>query len=528
MASLRSTDRLIRLALRRDRVWTTVWVAALLLLVAWSVVEYKALYSTAADLQARADLIVGNAATIALTGPGYGFDHPTIGNMLANDLLGWYAVALALMSIFQIVRHTRAEEEDGRAELLSATGVGRHARSAAALAVTFAANALVAILTVLALIAFGLEPAGAVAFGLASGLCGVLFAAVALAAAQVSAHARVASATAGALLGGAYVLRAAGDVGDGTLSWFSPIGWTQAVRPFADERWWPLLLLAAAAVCACLIALALERRRDLGAGLVSSRPGPARGSAALAGLVGVPLRLQRIAIPAWALGTLFGGLVYGSVATDIEGMLRENPTLAQYLGGGVGDLEDGYFVMVLMILSLVATGFALQSVLRIRSEETSGRAELILATPRSRIRWAGGYALVTLVGSLVVIAAGGLGLGLGYVLAGGDGSRLATLLGASLLWTPAVLVMAAAAGALLGAAPRALPVIWAALGYCFFVAFFGDGLDLPDWLRGISPFEHVPEAPATALEPGPLIWLSLVALALTAAALAALRHRDIG
>ena len=36
---------------------------------------------------------------------------------------------------------------------------------------------------------------------------------------------------AGAVLGAAYLLRAAGDVGDGTLSWLSPIGWAQAHAP---------------------------------------------------------------------------------------------------------------------------------------------------------------------------------------------------------------------------------------------------------------------------------------------------------
>jgi putative exporter of polyketide antibiotics len=39
----------------------------------------------------------------------------------------------------------------------------------------------------------------------------------------------------------AYLARAAGDAGQGDLwwlSWASPIGWAQQIRPFAGERWW--------------------------------------------------------------------------------------------------------------------------------------------------------------------------------------------------------------------------------------------------------------------------------------------------
>src|SRR4029453_19616381 len=77
---------------------------------------------------------------------------------------------------------------------------------------------------------------------------GLLFACVTAVTVQVTEQNRAALGFAGVLLGASYVLRAIGDVGDGTLSWASPMGWAQAARPYAGERWWTLLLLAAGTV----------------------------------------------------------------------------------------------------------------------------------------------------------------------------------------------------------------------------------------------------------------------------------------
>jgi ABC-2 type transport system permease protein len=43
----------------------------------------------------------------------------------------------------------------------------------------------------------------------------------------------------------------------------------------------------------------------------------------------------------------------------------------------------------------------------------------------------------------------------------------------------------------------------------------------------VSPFTHVPRLPGAAVTAAPLLWLTLAVLALAAAGLAALRHRDI-
>jgi ABC-2 type transport system permease protein len=52
-------------------------------------------------------------------------------------------------------------------------------------------------------------------------------------------------------------------------------------------------------------------------------------------------------------------------------------------------------------------------------------------------------------------------------------------------------------------------------------------LDLPQWLRDVSPVEHVPLAPAEDVQALPLVSLVVVAAVLLAAGVAAFERRDV-
>jgi hypothetical protein len=67
--------------------------------------------------------------------------------------------------------------------------------------------------------------------------------------------------------------------GGGWLSWPSQIGWMQQVRAYAGDRWWVLLMPMAMAAVSVPVAMWLRGRRDLRAGLLQDRPGPAHGPA---------------------------------------------------------------------------------------------------------------------------------------------------------------------------------------------------------------------------------------------------------
>jgi ABC-2 type transport system permease protein len=237
--------------------------------------------------------------------------------MIANELTLTTLVAAAIMSIQLVVRQTRAEEEAGRAELLLAAVVGRRAPLTAALLQTALADAVLVLVITAGLAGSGLPPVDAVAMATGIGLTGLLFGAVAAVTAQLSALARAASGAALAVLAAAALARGVGDIlhpHGSPLSWFSPIAWAQQTRAFVDLRWWPLLLSLVAVAALVVLAFRLVAVRDLGAGLVAPRRGPAGAGRSVSGVAGLTLRLQRASVIGWAVALALGGATFGSLA----------------------------------------------------------------------------------------------------------------------------------------------------------------------------------------------------------------------
>jgi ABC-2 type transport system permease protein len=524
---LTGTAPLTRFALRRDRLRIVIWIGAIVLLVLSTVASVKGLYPTAADLRSAATASEGNAAAIAFNGPAQGLD--TLGGQVAFQVGAIGLVVVALMSLLMIGRLTRGEEEAGRLELLRSLPIGPDASPTAAMLVVIGMDVLVGGFVTLALLGQGLPATGSVVFGLSFMLTGFLFAGVALVAAQVSENTRVVYGIAGAVLGASFVLRAVGDIGDGTISWFSPIGWAQKTRPFAGETWWPFLLLVAGTGALVVVAVALSRRRDLGAGLVAPRPGPAVASRGLGRPFGLAVRLQRGSLVGWTLGVALTGVAYGSIADSINDFVKDNKALTDLIAAQVGaSLADSYLAMSFRILALVGAGFAIQSALRLRGEETSLHAEQILATAVSRVRWASSHLVVAFGGTVVVLAVAGLSVGLSDAAVTGELEVVPRSLGGALVYTPAVWLLVGLTVALIGLVPRAAAASWGFLTLCFLIGMLGQLLDLPDWVQDVSPFQHVPQLPAVDLDVVPLLALTAAAAVLTALGLAGLRRRDIG
>ena len=526
MSALAGTAELVRLDLRRDRLVIAVCVVAFVAIALFTTSSLDELYPTRADRLALAATIVDNPAISAVRGSPRALD--TLGGLVTFQIGVLYSVFVALINLLLVVRHTRGDEEAGRAELVLSTATGRYAPTTAALIVVAGADLLIAAGVSLGLLAYGLPVAGSLALGVWFGAVGLVFAAIAAVSAQLSPNARTSSGIALAVLGASYALRAGGDAGADALSWLSPIGWAQQTRPFADERWWPHVLLLAVAITLIALAYRLLARRDHGAGLLPERPGPPAAAPALGTPLGLAVRLQRGTLIAWSAGLGLLGIVYGAVAKGIEDLLKDNDQLREILArvGGV-ELVDSFYASSLLILSLIGTGFTIQSTLRARGEETAGRAAVVLATATSRASFGGSHLAVALAGSGVLLAAGGLGEGIGVVLSTGDLGELPRLIAASLAHLPAMWVLGGVAALLFGLAPRAVMLVWGVFAVCFFLAMFGDLLDVPDWVIDVSPFSHIPEVPAADLTLAPLIVLTLIAAAFIAAALAAFRLRDL-
>jgi ABC-2 type transport system permease protein len=126
------TWTLVRFMLRRDRIRIPAWVAGLTLGTLATLASFTQTYPTAAERQTIA-ATMDTPAAVAMTGVNHGAADYTYGAMLGHQMLYFTVILAGLMSVLLVVRHTRAEEATGRAELVRSNVVGRHAATTAAL-----------------------------------------------------------------------------------------------------------------------------------------------------------------------------------------------------------------------------------------------------------------------------------------------------------------------------------------------------------------------------------------------------------
>jgi ABC-2 type transport system permease protein len=514
--ALAGAPSLLRLALRRDRVLLPVWVAALVLSCASSVRATIDLYP---DLSSRSEAARGindNPALVAIYGPVA--DVHSLGAVATFKLLLLGGVFVAMLGSVLVRRHTRLEEESGRAELVASTVVGRHALLGAALAEAVLAALGTGLFTALGNTAAGLDLGGSLAFGLAWAGLGLTGAGITALCCQLTASTRAAGGLVALVLGTAYVLRSVGDLSVGWLSWLSPFGWANRVGAYGDNRWWVsglALLLFLATVAG---AVALADRRDLGAGLFPDRQGPARGS--LGSATALTLRLHRPGFLAWVSGVFALGCVMGGIAPAVKDMVGSGQAQEMFRRmGGAGGLVDAFLATEFSFLAVGVTAFAVAAVVRAAGEEGEGRAEAVLATTTSRSGLLGALVLVATVGPVLLMLAFGLGASLTY---GGN------LFAAALAPLPAVWLVTGVGVVLYAVRSRFAVLGWFVLAACLLLGQIGELLGLPGWVVGLSPYGHLPRLPAESFAATPELLLTAGAAALLALGFWRFRARDIG
>jgi ABC-2 type transport system permease protein len=523
---------LAKLALRRDRIMLPAWVYVVVIGVASNAYAFNNLYKTASS---RAALVASGESNPALLFLYGRLNGTSVGALTAWRYGVWGALFAALMSVFIVVRHTRADEEAGRLELIGSARVGRQAPLVSALAVAALANAVLTAVLCAVLPLIGLPATGSAALALAIGTCGLAFTGISAVAAQLTSGARAARGLAFGVLGAAFLARAIGDSagasGPAWLTWALPLGWTEMLSPFEATRWWVLALPLATFAAGTWLAFTLAARRDHGAGLLPGRPGGPEASALLRGPMSLAWRLQWPALAGWAAGYAFIFAVSGAAAQGIGSLAGTSSALRnEFIRlGGQATIVNAYMSTLMLLAGLVAAAYGVSAVLRLRAEETDGRADTVLAGAVGRIRWALSHVLVALVGMALLLAVAGVATGLGYGLrAGNISGEIGRMLGAGLAQLPAALVIAGVAAAAFGLLPGvSVAVGWTAVGLAVLINIFGQVLQLSHWVLDASPFTHIPRLPGGTVSAPPLLWLSLVAFALFATGMATLRRRDI-
>ena len=521
------TGALLRLALRRDRILLTSWVVGLAATAGFSAAATVDLYPTEEQRVAAAETINASAAVVALYGRIY--DPTSLGAVSMIKLTALGAAIVGIVMLFVAIRHTRAEEESGRLELLSGGRLGRLAPLTSTLVLVAGASAALALLTTVANTAAGLPLAGSLAFGLGWGMCALVYGALGTVTAQLSATARSARGLGLVVLAISYVLRAVGDLaepGPSFLSWLSPIGWNQQLRAYSGERWWVLVLPLLATAALMGLAYALRSRRDLGGALRAERPGPARGRLGTVG--GLAWRLHSHVLLGWAVAFVLFGLILGSLASSVDKLLT-SPAMKEFFEkiGGTAGLVDVFLGAEIAIIAAIAAAYGISAADRLRSEEVDGHAEPLLATATSRWRWATSHYAIALGGSFALMVLAGLAIGVGASASLGDWSQLGRVLVAALAQVPAVWVMTSLVMLAFGWVPRLTVAVWGLLAAFVVVGEFGALWNLPEWLMDLSPLRHAPVLPVGTDGLAAVAGLLAAAALLSAAGYLGWRRRDL-
>lgn len=530
---------LLRQRVRRDWLQLTLWILGTAAMAFAGYAGVTQSYATLADRQNILTAALANPVILMFRGLPSGSSE---GAFIAFQILPWLALLAALMSTFLAVRHTRGDEEAGRAELVWATPAGRRMPTVATIVHGILANVVLAALTTLALLASGLPAAGSVISGAAAGSTGIAFLGIGLLAAQLLRTSRGANSLTVWVLVGAFLIRGIGNAA-GTPSddlsrmasawpaWLSPFGWAEQTRPYDADLAWPVFLGLGVGILLSVASLALQSVRDIDASFIAERRGRASAGSALASPHALVWRLTSGSIVGWAIG----GAITGLLATTLSGVVGqisgENPAVTEILkkiGGATGGLEEVVVTVFFTLLGILAACCAVQTVVRARQEEARGTAEAVLATPVGRVRWLADHVIIGTVAVVIVVAAAVLAGWFGIWSSGADDALYRIVAVAGLGQVLAASVFTVLTALVFVLVPRAtIALAWTLVLIATMLGMFGPLFGLPEWTANISPFAVTPVVDGDGVDVRGLWWLVLAVAAGAVASLALMRRREL-
>ncbi len=526
-----STSRLLRLHLRTAWSSLLVWpmgMAALAYGTAWG---QRQLYPTLDQRLVYEQTVGSSPASLAFNGRGHALS--TLGGITAYEFGIFALTVIPAAALLVAITRTRAEEDKGRLDLVTAAPVGRLAPLSAAASAIGVGLLTAAVATAAGLAAAGLPWTGSLWYAATVWSGAALWAAVGLLCAEVSRSARTARQLGLALLGLAYGVRALVDARSWSATWVSPQGWLGEVQPFGDQRLGPLAAILGATLLVLIATVFVHDRRDLGAGLLAARPGPDDAPPWLCSPAALTWRLGRGPVLGWTLGVALWAALVGVLTPEMTTMVTANPQLATVLGGSAEQAEHIMASVGLQLTALLAACAGVAEVNRLATEERAGRIGLVLSTAVSRRRWSVTAVSAALGHALIALAAGGLAQGVGTALASGRGDGLdrlepvGTTLAAAAAYAAPVALIVAVAVAALAWRPRGAALGWALSAWAMVVAFLAPTLHLPEATQQLSPPQHIGRPPVDDVRLAAVGVLTALTAALITAAVARLVHRDL-
>lgn len=509
---------LLALMVRRHRVLTASWLVLLIALSSATVSAYQSTYSTPEQRRAATELAQHSAATTLMYGD---LADPGSAALMFTWEIGAIATILAaIMAVLVAISLTRAAEDDGTLEIVRTTGVGARVplRSALVLLVGIAATLTLGCTAGVGLAVGHVDAVtwpGAAAFGTVVGLTFLTFGVLAVVLAQVAATAGSARILGFAAVGVAFGIRALGDTGNaGWLNWLTPLGLRAAVRPFAENRWWPLAAYLVVVLALAWFATFLADRREYGAGLIRRRD--LRSTRLnIHSSLGLTARLARQSILIWTVAVACIGTLFSAMGSGVVQQSQQDD-LGGFLGSqlGAGNPIAGYFGYLGTVVGMTVASFAVLGVLRARQDEVDGLTDHVLATGVRRWAPLACQVAVTAGGALtILITTGVLSALIAPTVMDGPDVTVRALTYVVGQW-PATMVAAGWTAFLIGFWPRLTWLAWLPLIAGGVLALLGQLVGIPQSVRDFGIFQHVPDIAS----PSPDVRGLLILLAVSAAA----------
>lgn len=529
---------LLRQRLRRDWVQLLLWSVGTALLAYVTYVGVNDSYGTEQDRRALLAAAIANPVILLFRGLPSGAEE---GAFMLFLVFPFLAMLAAFMSSFLAVRHTRGDEETGRAELVAATPAGRTLPLTATALHGVLANTALAVLTTLALVGTGLELQGSVTSGIGAGAVGVAFLGVGLIAGQLMRTARGANSLSVWILLITFLIAGTGNamgrpsddlqrIDSAWLVWLSPFGWGEQIRPFADDNPWPIVLCVVFGMLLAAVAIALQSVRDFGGSFIPERAGRRDATATLSTPLGLTWRLTWPSILGWGVGGLITGMLATTLASVIRDVGVDNPAIEQVISAMAGDvnIEQGTIVVFFTMLGILAACCAVQTVCRARQEEVHGTAELVLSDPVGRVRWLASFVIVAFVGILTVIAAAVAGAAIGLASRDGDWNLIGDVVITGAGQVAAASVFLVVTAVIFVLAPRlTIPLGWTLVLVGMVLGLFGPLFGLPEWVVNLSPVGVAPTVTSEGVDVKGLWWLIIAIAAGGALSLGLMRRREL-
>ena len=525
---------LSKFILKRDLMQLLIWLFGLVVLSVAVAAAFNEMFASPEELMGMV-MTLENPAMIAMLGPLYA---NTIAAIYTQNMLVFVAMAVGILNIFMVTRHTRADEEEGRLEVLRSLPIGRTTILKAVFLNVIIVNVLIALLVGLGIGAVGMEAGavgsgitdfnGAMLYGALLGVTGLIFAAITALFVQLSANNRTVLSYVFIFLGVVYMLRAMGDMNVEILSLISPLGLIFRAEPFVSNHWWPVGVIIGATFIIGLLALRLNSLRDLGAGFIAEKPGRAHGNFLLKNPFGLAVKLTKGLVIGWGVTMFILGASYGSIFGDIEDFISSNDIFAQiFYGVATSELAVAFMSFIIVMMASVVVVPVLSVVLKIKAEEKKNRMEHVLSRHASRGVVLFSYMKIAAVSGVIIMFLLGLGLYVASAAVMEVPIDFMLMMRAVMIYLPAVWTFLGVAILLIGWLPKFTSLAWAYLGYSFIVVYFGQLLDVPEWLVYTTPLGFIPTYPMESIAVLPLLVLTGISVILTGIGFIGYRKRDI-